>query len=121
MILHSYRPLTILPSQDQVQSYEAEIQASHQKERQEYNAELKKLQAKLEEQKQRAQAAEEKAMKERSKRKRAEECTGDLKRKVEEGDNTVQELRHTIERLQKEAEQRRADNLRWYRRGVSHD
>jgi hypothetical protein len=59
-------------------------------------------------------------MKERSKRKRAEECTEDMKRKVEEGENTVQELCHTVDRLQKEAEQRhRADNLRWYRRGVS--
>ena len=61
-------------------------------------------------------------MKERSKRKRAEECTEDIKSKVEEGDNTVKELRHTIEQLQKEAEQRRrADNLRWYRRRVSQD
>jgi uncharacterized protein Yka (UPF0111/DUF47 family) len=59
-------------------------------------------------------------MKERSKRKRAEECTEDMKRMVEEGENTVKELRHTIERLQKEAEHRhRADHLRWYRRGVS--
>ena len=58
-------------------------------------------------------------MKERLKCKRAEECTEDMKSKVEKGDTIVEELRRTVEGLQKEAEQRsRADNLRWYRRGV---
>jgi hypothetical protein len=61
------------------------MHVSHQKEMQEHDAELKKLRTKLEEQEQRAQAAAENAMKERLKRKRAEECIKDMKSKVEQG------------------------------------
>jgi hypothetical protein len=59
-------------------------------------------------------------MKEGMKRKRAKEFAEDMERKVENGDIIVEQFCRTIEQLQKEAEQHpRADNLRWYQRGVS--
>lgn len=64
--------------QDQIRNYEADLHSKREQERQSYVEDIKALQAKVEEQEQRAQAAEEKAMRERKKRKHAEEQVANL-------------------------------------------